>query len=199
MYNEEALKSIYKYNMLFNNISNNNNTEEDAKYNTNLISDFDLENFDPKRYEYYTGLLKVFNNDPETLYNLLNKYNSIKSLKVKERKIIREINDYVNKIKEVEQTGGAGESNEIKKIKREKEKLFEKRKILTPENKEIFPGVNIFIGAINNLNWVNNLTDETIIKPNITIDITEFKDAIDKFKKAIAIYKNNDSPIYQRG
>ena len=101
MYNEEALKSIYKYNMLFNNISNNNNTEEDAKYNTNLISDFDLENFDPKRYEYYTGLLKVFNNDPETLYNLLNKYNSIKSLKVKEKKIIREINDYVNKIKDI--------------------------------------------------------------------------------------------------
>ena len=111
---EEALKSIYNYNMIFNNIGNTS-AEDDLKFNTNLISDFDLQNFDPKRYEYYVNLLKVFNNDPETLRNLLNKYNSIKGLKVKERKIIREISDYVNKLKDIEsnnpqqpQAGGKG-------------------------------------------------------------------------------------------
>ena len=40
MYNEEALKSNYKYNMLFNSISNSNNSDEDANFNTNIISDF---------------------------------------------------------------------------------------------------------------------------------------------------------------
>ena len=203
MYNEEALNSIYKYNMLFNNISNNNNTDEDAKFNTNLISDFDLENFDPKRYEYYTGLLKVFNNDPETLYNLLNKYNSIKSLKVKERKIIREINDYVNRIKNIkdgEQAGGAGISGgagEIEKIKDKTRLLLEEveNKLIVKEGigeKELIPGAKKFRDAIIILNtWVVNLTDENIINPNT--EISTFKDVINLFKKAIAVYKESPS------
>ena len=136
---EEALKSIYNYNMIFNNLGNTS-AEDDLKFNTNLISDFDLQNFDPKRYEYYVNLLKVFNNDPETLRNLLNKYNSIKGLKVKERKIIREISDYVNKLKDIEsnnsqqpQVGGVsgtnyqeggGDNNELLKIKKDARELL---------------------------------------------------------------------------
>ena len=104
--NKEALKSIYAYNMLFNN-SSGSNADGDIKLNTHLISDFDLQNFNPKRFEYYTTLLKMFDNDPETLSNVLNKYYSVKSLKVKERKLIREINDYVNKINKTTVGGGA--------------------------------------------------------------------------------------------
>ena len=104
--NKEALKSIYAYNMLFNN-SSGSNADGDIKLNTHLISDFDLQNFNPKRFEYYTTLLKMFDNDPETLSNVLNKYYSVKSLKVKERKLIREINDYVNKINKTTVRGGA--------------------------------------------------------------------------------------------
>ena len=214
MYNEEALKSIYKYNMLFNNISNNNNTEEDAKYNTNLISDFDLENFDPKRYEYYTGLLKVFNNDPETLYNLLNKYNSIKSLKVKEKKIIREINDYVNKIKDINDNrpvdrvpavpgggratiktiGGAGVSNEIEKIKSKVKILLDEANDLINKDGKVFSSVNNLINEIKNDEfniWKNGLNDETIIKSETAEIILGIKEAINLFKKDIALYKEN--------
>ena len=212
MYNEEALKSIYKYNMLFNNISNNNNTEEDAKYNTNLISDFDLENFDPKRYEYYTGLLKVFNNDPETLYNLLNKYNSIKSLKVKEKKIIREINDYVNKIKDINDNrpvdrvpavpgggratiktiGGADASNEIEKIKSKVKILLDEATNLIAKDGEVFPDVEKFINNIKTKDfnsWKDGLNDETIINTETTEIILGIKEAINLFKKDIALYK----------
>jgi len=230
MYNEEALKSIYKYNMLFNNISNNNNTEEDAKYNTNLISDFDLENFDPKRYEYYTGLLKVFNNDPETLYNLLNKYNSIKSLKVKEKKIIREINDYVNKIKNINDNnpvdgapagagaaglagapaavggrgtgiktvGGAGESNEIEKIKSKIEKLVAEAAELIDKDKTVFKSVQDFLDNINDNkfeNWKKNLSEKTIINSETRKQISIIKEAINKFKVAIAFYNENHEPM----
>jgi hypothetical protein len=105
--NKEALKSIYAYNMLFNNSSGSINTDGDVKLNTHLISDFDLQNFNPKRFEYYTTLLKMFDNDPETLTNVLNKYYSVKSLKAKERKLIREINDYQNKINKKRTVGGA--------------------------------------------------------------------------------------------
>lgn len=104
--NKEALKSIYAYNMLFNNVSGNDTTDNNVKLNTNLISDFDLQNFNPKRFEYYTTLLKMFDNDQETLEKLLAKYNSVKSLRVKERKLIREINDYVNKINKTKTVGG---------------------------------------------------------------------------------------------
>jgi len=105
--NKEALKSIYAYNMLFNNSSGNISADSDVKLNTHLISDFDLQNFNPKRFEYYTTLLKMFDNDPETLTNVLNKYYSVKSLKMKERKLIRIINDYVNKINKT-RSGGSG-------------------------------------------------------------------------------------------
>jgi len=103
--NKEALKSIYAYNMLFN-TSSGTNADEDVKFNTDLISDFDLQNFDAKRFEYYTTLLKTFDNDRDTLMNVLNKYNSVKSLRVKEKEIIREIKDYVNKINSAQTVGG---------------------------------------------------------------------------------------------
>ena len=93
---KEKDKSIYNYNMIFNKIGTNN-SEEDIKLNTNLISDIDLRNFDPKRYEYYTNLLKIYNEDPDTLFNLLNKYNSIKYTKEEEKKLIRQIYDYAVK------------------------------------------------------------------------------------------------------
>jgi hypothetical protein len=93
--------------MLFNNSSGNISADGDVKMNTHLISDFDLQNFNPKRFEYYTTLLKMFDNDPETLTNVLNKYYSVKSLKVKERKLIRIINDYVNKINKTRSSGGS--------------------------------------------------------------------------------------------
>jgi hypothetical protein len=162
MYNEEALKSNYKYNMLFNSISNSNNSDEDANFNTNIISDFDLQNFDPKRYEYYTNLLKVFNNDPETLYNVLNKYNSIKSLKVKEKKIIREINDYVNKLNDIKPagqtaggggssgdnvSGGGGDNVDLLKIKKRANKLLTEADKLLGKSKELELN-NTFINAI---------------------------------------------------
>jgi len=93
---KEKDKSIYNYNMIFNKIGNNN-SEEDNKFNTDLISDLDLQNFDPRRYEYYTNLLKIYNEDPDTLFNLLNKYNSIKYTKEDEKKLIRQIYDYAVK------------------------------------------------------------------------------------------------------
>ena len=93
---KEKDKSIYNYNMIFNKIGTNN-SEEDIKLNTNLISDIDLRNFDPKRYEYYTNLLKIYNEDPDTLFNLLNKYNSIKYTKEEEKILIRQIYDYAVK------------------------------------------------------------------------------------------------------
>lgn len=116
--NKEALKSIYAYNMLFNTSSGTNDADGDVKFNTDLISDFDLQNFDAKRFEYYTTLLKTFDNDRDTLKNVLNKYNSVKSLRVKERKIIREINDYINKIRRVNGkfVGGAGVETLSEKI-----------------------------------------------------------------------------------
>jgi hypothetical protein len=111
--NKEALKSIYAYNMLFNNSSGNISADGDVKMNTHLISDFDLQNFNPKRFEYYTTLLKMFDNDPDTLTNVLNKYYSVKSLKLKERKLIRIINDYVNKINKTRSSVGGGSGGGI--------------------------------------------------------------------------------------
>ena len=193
---EEALKSIYNYNMIFNNIGNTS-AEDDLKFNTNLISDFDLQNFDPKRYEYYVNLLKVFNNDPETLTNLLNKYNSIKGLKVKERKIIREISDYVNKLKDIEsnnpqqpQAGGkgcvgtsnsvgstnyqegsvgGGSNNELLKIKRDAEELL-------GSAEELYRDANADASDASS-------DDED------DIDNVIFKNAIDTFKNAIDTFK----------
>jgi hypothetical protein len=126
--NKEALQSIYAYNMLFNSSSDSDNVGENVKFNTDLISDFDLQNFDAKRFEYYTTLLKTFDNDMDTLKNVLNKYNSVKSLRVKERKLIREINDYVNKINSVK-TGGGNKPMTAKqkdRIRRAKKKIKKK-------------------------------------------------------------------------
>ena len=99
MSNEENDKkkenSIYDYNMIFNRIGNN--SEDDTKFNTDIINDIDLRNFDSRRYQYYTNLLKIYNADPEILYKLFNKYNSIKYTKENEKKLIRQIYDYAVK------------------------------------------------------------------------------------------------------
>jgi len=95
---EENEKSIFNYNMLFNKI-NSDNLDEKIDYNTNLISDINLQNFDIKRYEYYTNLLYIYNKDPATLYNLLKKYYNIKNFKSKERKIIKYISNYARLLK----------------------------------------------------------------------------------------------------
>ena len=59
MSNEENDKkkenSIYDYNMIFNRIGNN--SEDDTKFNTDIINDIDLRNFDSRRYQYYTNYL----------------------------------------------------------------------------------------------------------------------------------------------
>ena len=202
---EEALKSIYNYNMIFNNIGNTS-AEDDLKFNTNLISDFDLQNFDPKRYEYYVNLLKVFNNDPETLRNLLNKYNSIKGLKVKERKIIREISDYVNKLKDIEsnnsqqpQAGGkgsvgstnyqegsvgGGSNNELLKIKRDAEELL-------GSAEELYASANADASDADasgdaNADASDASSDE---EDDSDSDNVIFKDAIGTFKNAIDTFK----------
>jgi hypothetical protein len=96
--NEEDNKgkgnSLYNYNMMFNKIGNYNKNNDNINIDTNYINDIDLRNFNPKRYEYYTNLIKIYNDDPEILYNLLNKYNSIKYMKEREKKIIKEIYNY---------------------------------------------------------------------------------------------------------
>jgi hypothetical protein len=101
---EENEKSIFNYNMLFNKI-NSDNLDENIDYNTNLISDINLQNFDIKRYEYYTNLLYIYNKDPATLYNLLKKYYNIKNFKSKERKIIKHISNYARLLKDSEGIG----------------------------------------------------------------------------------------------
>ena len=104
---EETEKSIYDYNMIFNRI---NNYDEDIKFNTNIISDIDLQNLDPERYEYYTNLLYIYNKDPKTLYDLLNKYYNVKSMHQKEKGIIKYIYDYARKLKDADgdATGATG-------------------------------------------------------------------------------------------
>ena len=101
---EENDKSIYNYNMIFNRI---NNYDDDTKINTDLINDIDLQNFDPKRYEYYTNLLYIYNKDPKTLYDLLNKYYNVKSMHQKEKGIIKYIYDYARKLKELDDDANA--------------------------------------------------------------------------------------------
>jgi len=97
---EETEKSIYDYNMIFNRI---NNYDEDIKFNTNIISDIDLQNLDPERYEYYTNLLYIYNKDPKTLYDLLNKYYNVKSMHQKEKGLIKYIYDYARKLKDADE------------------------------------------------------------------------------------------------
>ena len=57
--NSESENSIYNYNMIFNKV-NNVNSDEDIDLNTNIISDINLQNFDMKRYEYYTNLIYIY-------------------------------------------------------------------------------------------------------------------------------------------
>ena len=202
---EEALKSIYNYNMIFNNIGNTS-AEDDLKFNTNLISDFDLQNFDPKRYEYYVNLLKVFNNDPETLTNLLNKYNSIKGLKVKERKIIREISDYVNKIKDIESNNpqqpqaeggvgskgsvGGGNNNELLKIKKDAAKLSSDAAVGASDD-NFNTAIISFKDAIDD--FKDNLIEEEQGYNHDNSDIIfKFKQATIAFDNAIVAYKNTN-------
>jgi len=92
--NKDKEASLYNYNMMFNRIGSYNKDNDNINIDTNFINDIDLRNFNPKRYEYYTNLIKIYNEDPEILYNLLNKYNSIKYMKEREKKIIKEIYDY---------------------------------------------------------------------------------------------------------
>jgi hypothetical protein len=92
--NKDKEASIYNYNMMFNKIGSYNKNNDNINIDTNFINDIDLRNFNPKRYEYYTNLIKIYNEDPEILYNLLNKYNSIKYMKEREKKIIKEIYNY---------------------------------------------------------------------------------------------------------
>jgi hypothetical protein len=173
--NKEALQSIYAYNMLFNTSSDSDNVGENVKFNTDLISDFDLQNFDAKRFEYYTTLLKTFDNDMDTLKNVLNKYNSVKSLRVKERKLIREINDYVNKINS-EKTGGGNKPMTAKqedRIRRAKKKI--KKKYGNDEDEDEDEDEDDDEGI-----------DETELKKKITDLIKKVNPGTDK-KKAIII------------
>jgi len=136
---KEKDKSIYNYNMIFNKIGNDT-SEDDIKFNIDLISDIDLRNFHPKRYEYYTSLLKIYNEDPDTLFNLLNKYNKIKYTKEDEKELIRQIYDYAVKYKNAKEreerevregnpphTGGAPQLNE---------KTYDKDSLLMKTSKE---------------------------------------------------------------
>jgi hypothetical protein len=195
---EEALKSNYRYNMIFNNTSANND-DDDVKFNTNLISDFDLQNFDPKRYEYYVNLLKAFNNDPDTLTKLLNKYNSIKTLKGKERKIIREISDYVNKLKDIEsnvpvaavQTGG-GDNRELKDKKERAHKLFKNVEKLSCSDKEFNAAIDIFKTDILRFKDGLKIDENKETYSNNNPIILSFEGNVDTFNNAIKYYNNQN-------
>ena len=188
--NKEALKSIYAYNMLFNNVSGNDTTDNNVKLNTNLISDFDLQNFNPKRFEYYTTLLKMFDNDQETLEKLLAKYNSVKSLRVKERKLIREINDYVNKINKVKTVGGAagvGGDTTSSTLKRKIDELKLKINYLseqqtTPINEEAVAGWGLIVPRKANIKPLNTSNGDQ--KNETSNTKNKYKDAINTFEKA---------------
>jgi hypothetical protein len=177
--NKEALKSIYAYNMLFN-TSSSTNADEDVKFNTDLISDFDLQNFDAKRFEYYTTLLKTFDNDRDTLMNVLNKYNSVKSLRVKEREIIREIKDYVNKINSTKTVGGGKGKKRItaKDLDRKKKAI------------ERFDNLNEIKKRIDSVDEPNisNKIDELIINCE---KIEDNKEEKEKFIKYLQDLKKN--------
>ena len=111
MYNEneedntDKEPSLYNYNMMFNRIGNYNKDDDGIKIDISFINDIDLRNFNPKRYEYYTNLIKIYNEDPQILYNLLKKYNSIKYMKESEKKIIKNIYDYAKKSEIAHSTG----------------------------------------------------------------------------------------------
>jgi hypothetical protein len=96
---------------MFNKIGSYNKDNDKINIDTNFVNDIDLRNFNPKRYEYYTKLIKIYNEDPEILYNLLNKFNSIKYMKEKEKKIIKEIYNIAVKSPPIGEGSNEGKSN----------------------------------------------------------------------------------------
>ena len=177
--------STYDFSMIFNNINkvsevkdeNNVDNSEDNLYNTNLISELDLQNFDPKRYEYYTNLVYIYRKDKKTLYDLLRKYYSIKNLKGKEKKLIRTISNYARLHREAnnttEKTANKGyDENKDNKPSSELleivEKLFDKFKVDNTlkgrdfEDKVFFLIMNIFENLAKDSNVT--LSEETINK-----------------------------------
>ena len=187
--NKEALKSIYAYNMLFNNVSGNDTTDNNVKLNTNLISDFDLQNFSPKRFEYYTTLLKMFDNDQETLEELLTKYNSVKSLRVKERKLIREINDYVNKINKAKTVGGAvGDiDSDIERLEGLLEGLLERLNESTQQQPQT-PQQTQSMKILSSQKQFQSIKPPQQASAQQNPD-TKFKDALTEFKNARDTFK----------
>jgi hypothetical protein len=135
--------SLYNYNMMFNRIGNYNKDDDNINFDTNLINDIDLRNFDPKRYEYYTNLIKIYNENPTILYNLLNKFNSIKYMKDKEKKIIKKIYDYAKNFEKenssttetsnVQRTEKDWKENFIEKLAEEMDKIYNKYKLKAVE------------------------------------------------------------------
>lgn len=172
MNKEDAYNSTYKYNMLFNTIPENNEADDDAKFNTNLISDIDLQNFDPKRHEYYTNLLNIYNNDPDTLKKLLNKYNSVKSFKEKEREIIRKVNNYINIIQSGGDSGDSGDSGgvfvggsdgELEKIEKDCDKMIKTTGDLLNDSADI-----LLATADDNKSTIKNAVEELITLSKIS-------------------------------
>jgi hypothetical protein len=199
--NKEALKSIYAYNMLFNNVSGNDTTDNNVKLNTNLISDFDLQNFNPKRFEYYTTLLKMFDNDQETLEKLLAKYNSVKSLRVKERKLIREINDYVNKINKVTTVGGAVDAVAEKTSNTLDNKIKELRKLIgnykeKPDRLKQFMEMSQKLGKSKALKTKGkDIPEKDEPEPEKQVPFEGVLNTFDKAKKAFDKDKDKDKDI----
>ena len=165
MSNGKDTNSIYDYSMIFNNINkvaeikddnNVNNDKDNNLYNTNLISDLDLQNFDPKRYEYYTNLVYIYNKDPKTLYDLLNKYYSIKNIKDKEKKLIRIISNYARLHKEAEKAEKAEKASskeEVELLKSidallEELKVADKQPDLTIDNKVCYLIMKIILKIV---------------------------------------------------
>jgi hypothetical protein len=166
----ENENSIYNYNMIFNKV-NNVNSDEDLDFNTNLISDINLQNFDMKRYEYYTNLLYIYKNDPDTLYNLLNKYYNIKNFKKKEKNIIKYISNYARLLKKLdpiitqpvlegeerqERRGGSGNSYE-KLISKLKEKVQIQNNIINDSSNK---GKNMFNKKYEDINYQEHVTED---------------------------------------
>ena len=187
MSNGKDTNSIYDYSMIFNNINkvaeikddnNVNNDKDNNLYNTNLISDLDLQNFDPKRYEYYTNLVYIYNKDPKTLYDLLNKYYSIKNIKDKEKKLIRIISNYARLHKEAEKAEKAEKAspkNEVELLKSidaliAELKVADKQPDLTIDNKVCYLIMKII------LKIVEDFEKNTLKLPSIEVLVKLFND-----------------------
>ena len=191
MSNGKDTNSIYDYSMIFNNINkvaeikddnNVNNDKDNNLYNTNLISDLDLQNFDPKRYEYYTNLVYIYNKDPKTLYDLLNKYYSIKNIKDKEKKLIRIISNYARLHKEAEKADKADKAPPTKEVELLKsidaviaELNLADKPDLTIDNKVCFLIMNIFLKIVK------------VFEKDLIID----KDHVTLIDSLIELFKNN--------